>query len=188
MHFYNTKDSAVPLDQPYLEPYKKVYFDEHIIGDHYGTFSEDGKYFVIQYLGWVRIYDINTKELNMKFYLPGGGSIFDNYYFYILHHNIQYKYDISTIMEVKTMSNKTLSVYPNPNLGRLTVEANILKSNIYKLKVVNSIGQEVFFNNMGFLKEGFSSLEFELNLPNGSYQLILTDGIENYNSQFIINK
>lgn len=188
MHFYNTKDSAVPLDQPYLEPYKKVYFDEHIIGDHYGAYSEDGEYFAIDYLGWIRIYDLETKELKNKVYKTGVTFNLYNNFVYLNQRDRQYKYDISSYLSVENQSINEIEVFPNPNNGNLTFNFNIQQSGKYDLKIINSSGQEVINQDLGFLLLGNNSITKEFQLPNGTYFITITNGIENYNSQFIINK
>ncbi len=188
MHFYNTKDSAVPLEQPYLEPYKKVYFDEHIIGNHYGAFSEDGEYFAVSYLGWIRIYDLETKELKNKVYLPGVTFNLYNNFLFLNRSGAQYKYDISSYLNVKSQSINEIEVFPNPNNGNLTFNFNLQQSGKYDLKIINSAGQEVINQDLGFLLLGNNSITKEFQLPNGTYFITITNGIENYNSQFIINK
>ncbi len=182
MHFYNTNDPS----EPYLAPYKKVYFDEHIIGNHYGAFSEDGKYFAIYYLGWIRIYDLETKELKNKVYLAGITFNLYNNFVFLNQSARQYKYDISSLRVNE--SNNPIMVFPNPNTGNLTFNFHLQKTGNYDVKIINSIGQEVLNQNLGYLLLGANSITKELLLPNGTYFITITNGIENYNSQFIINK
>jgi hypothetical protein len=184
MHFYNTKDPS----EPYLAPYKKVYFDEHIIGNHYGTYSEDGKYFAIDYLGWIRIYDLETKELKNKVYKTGVTFNLYNNFVYLNQSARQYKYDISSYLSVENQSINEIEVFPNPNNGNLTFNFNLQQSGKYDLKIINSAGQEVINQDLGFLLLGNNSITKEFQLPNGTYYATITNGLNDYRTQFIINK
>lgn len=166
-----------------------LYLEEEIRGNYFGTYSEDGKHFAFYYSGWLRIYDLDTYEVKSKLNLAGIFYIFHKNFIYFTNGGKQFKYDISSFLSKKENNLNSINIFPNPSEGRLLIDFSLLKPDKYELKIINSIGQEVFYNNLGFIAEGKSSLNFELSLPNGTYQVLINNGMEiNYSSKFIILK
>jgi hypothetical protein len=170
------------------KPYHKIYFEEKIIGNHYGTYSEDGNYFAVSYLGWIRIYDLETHELKSKVYLPGVSFNFKNNFLFLNRSGAQYKYDISSYLSIESNSYIDFEVFPNPNNGFLTFNFDLEKSGKYDIKIINSVGQEVYKEDLGYLQKGQNNITKELTLINGTYYTTITNGIDLYKTQFIINK
>jgi hypothetical protein len=186
-HNYKYAITIVDMNVP-GEIKGRINLEDEIIGHYYATCSEDGKYYAIYYLGWIRIYDLETYELKSKVYLSGlHFNIYDNFIF--LYSGVINKVDLNSFLSVIEKNNRYLKIFPNPSDGQLSVDINLLKSDQYVLKILNFLGQEVFFNELGFIAKGKKSFNFELNLPNGTYQVLITNDKEiNYNSKFIILK
>lgn len=179
IHFYNINDLS--------KPYHKIYFEE-IVQSHYGTYSEDGKYFLFYYFSWIHIYDLETYEFRINLNLPGVSFNFKNNFLFLNRSSAQYKYNISSFLNIGNKSYKEFEVFPNPNDGFINFNINLKKSGEYEIKIINSIGQEVFNEDLGFLKIGQNIITKELTLVNGTYYTTITNGVDFYKTQFIINK
>ncbi|MFC2102160.1 T9SS type A sorting domain-containing protein [Bacteroidota bacterium] len=69
------------------------------------------------------------------------------------------------------------SVYPNPNNGTFKLELNTLKTTRVDLQIVNNLGSVVYREN-GVQVNGELLKNFNLNLDNGAYFLVIRSGSE----------
>ncbi|MEI2711489.1 MAG: T9SS type A sorting domain-containing protein [Chitinophagaceae bacterium] len=72
-------------------------------------------------------------------------------------------------------------VYPNPIKNKtFTLQLFNIKAAEYKLQLFNSVGQEVYFQNLSLPLTSYISQNIDLknaSLPFGSYQLLLTNNL-----------
>ncbi len=73
--------------------------------------------------------------------------------------------------EWKSLQN--LVVYPNPNNGQFTVSAEFAYDNKVEIEIFNSLGQKIYYENVGNTQNLKSNLSIE-NLTNGIYHLKLS--------------
>ncbi len=79
-------------------------------------------------------------------------------------------------------------ISPNPAPNYLNIEFYITQSTEVELLIINNIGQIVFSSELGLAREGYNSLSIDdINLPNGSYQLLLKTNKIIVNKNLIIN-
>src|SRR5690606_383033 len=131
-----------------------------------------GEYFAVSYLNWVRIYDLETYEIKSSIYENAAFFIFnDNRLF--LYNGFQRCYDISRILNISQPNISLINIIPNPNNGTLTFNFNLQNSGNYEIKIINTAGQEVVNQNLGFLLLGNNSITKEFQLPNGTYYVTI---------------
>jgi hypothetical protein len=79
-------------------------------------------------------------------------------------------------VDEQEMSN-SLTVYPNPATGNVSVSFNLLNSADIKLQVVNSIGQVMDVKKLGILNSGDQSFNYSTDgLPKGLYFFMINSG------------
>ena len=88
--------------------------------------------------------------------------------------------NITTGIAVNNIQN-AVKIYPNPNIGEFTLEINLADSRDIELKIVNILGQQVYFEKLKQF-EGTYLKQIDLSTyPTGVYnlQLISSEGIIN---------
>lgn len=94
----------------------------------------------------------------------------------------------SSSTSINEISNKLLTVYPNPINEYANIEFYADNSSATRIEIINSIGQIVFGENLGFV-EGKQVVNLNAsNLSSGYYFIHLQSGKNIYNSRITINK
>ena len=86
----------------------------------------------------------------------------------------------------------SFKIYPNPNTGEFKIEINITRQENLELKILNSLGQEVFSEHLNQFK-GIYEKQLDLSeFPVGIYNLQLIPDLRSFsvggNNRSIINK
>ena len=94
------------------------------------------------------------------------------------------KYDYSKIISVNALKSGELKFFPNPVRSLLTIEWPDQHVKTVRVKVINSLGQEVLVKDKIKLTNGTSNVDLE-KLPGGIYQVILLGETGEYNLSIV---
>lgn len=93
---------------------------------------------------------------------------------------------IGTIDEV---GNGIMNVYPNPANSQTTMKYQTQTNENVSINVMNTIGQVVLSDNLGYQANGVHYYKFNTaNLENGIYLVTLTVGERNYTKRLVVSK
>jgi len=186
--FYGGERIDIYSFEDIINPIQKIYLDPHIQGENYMKLVNDCNYYALVDYRSIRLFNSINYLKEFEIEIVGKDFILIGNKIYINKVNYHYLYDVSTQLNILDTDNNKINVFPNPNDGTFDLVLDIQKSGYYKIKIINSIGQELISNNVGYLTIGHNTITNELLLPNGKYYITITNGIDFYNSQFIINK
>jgi hypothetical protein len=92
---------------------------------------------------------------------------------------------IISTTETSCVNCNTITIQPNPATDEITVKISTLGNKVFTTRIINVLGQEVHRQKFG-LQEGQSSITLPIaNLPQGNYQLLLSDGQRMYHKGFV---
>jgi hypothetical protein len=100
-----------------------------------------------------------------------------------------YQFPCATNVGIKDAKDleKAISVYPNPNSGKFTVEANLPANEQVKLTVTNMMGQEVAVISNGSLQNNKFTVDLS-NQASGVYLLNVTSENHTIVKRIVVNK
>lgn len=194
--FNPTKDEFIFVENGKVNLYdlndyevsKKIFYGFDIIGARTVKFSKDGSCLLF---GGFNDAFIANGELYENYQYLGFGTTSKEYdsltkIMYVAA-DILVKFDFSNLLSVTQNESLPINIFPNPSNSTINYNLNILNPSIYNLQLINSIGQEMFNSNLGYLNIGdFNSQIYINNFNSGTYYLKITNGIDNFESQFII--
>lgn len=178
--YSNTNATTIPP----IENFAHIYTDS-IITDSigwttiFGSFTSDsvynyisvGNFFKIEVTDTIHVINNNPFTPNAYYYVDdicvSTDSLFCANYVY-------------TGIKEENMVNE-INIYPNPSNGSVKVKMQGLSTS--SIKVFNSLGQQVFFQDL-IIKE---SLDLS-NLVNGIYYIVITNGKKQYSTKLLIQK
>lgn len=93
----------------------------------------------------------------------------------------------STNIQYNKLIHQNVNIYPNPNIGKLTLEMEIPKTQILQLSIINVLGQAIFSEKLTNARGKFIKRINLIDQPTGIYNLqILTDNNHIINKKIII--
>jgi parallel beta-helix repeat protein len=79
------------------------------------------------------------------------------------------------------------SVYPNPAENRVNIDFSASTEEKIKIDVMNLIGQTVLTNTGFPVENGLNTIVIDLEIPKGTYLIVLINGVEKHTKKLIIN-
>ncbi len=116
----------------------------------------------------------NSTEESKYQYLDRNIDFRGIYYYRIKQVDLDGTFTYSDTKHVLRSKIESISSYPNPTTGKVTINGDFEPDELYSIQIINSVGLKVYDVSRKALDD---SIEIELDkLPSGVYRLILGDG------------
>lgn len=171
-----------------FETSKKIFYGFDIIGARTVKFSRDGSCLLFggfndDFIGIGNLYE-NYKYLGFSILLQDFNIVTNSLY---SGRNTLMKFNLTELLSVNNLSTLPINIFPNPSTNTFNYNIIINIVGIYNLKIINSIGQEIINTNLGNLNLGIFNSQVNVdNYNSGTYYMQITNGIDLFESQFII--